>query len=87
MKEILQNAIDTFGEETQKCQAVSELAELIKAITNDQTGRLDRGNIVEEIADVKIMLMQLEIIYRINEDEMNSEMAWKIDRLEKRLGE
>jgi len=87
MEHTLQKAINTFGEEKQKCQAISELAELIKAITNDQTGRLDRNNIVEEIADVKIMLMQLEIIYRITEDEMNSEMTWKIDRLKKRLGE
>jgi NTP pyrophosphatase (non-canonical NTP hydrolase) len=58
--EILNTAINTFGEKAQEDIAIEECAELIQAITHKHRGR--EHNIAEEIADVEIMLEQLKII-------------------------
>ena len=51
------------GYANQKEKAVEELAELQRAIARDQQGDGDRANIAEEMADVYIMLAQLQLIY------------------------
>lgn len=58
--QILKEAIKTFGEKHQEKMAVEECSELITAISHKHRGR--EHNIVEEIADVEIMLEQLKII-------------------------
>lgn len=58
--QILKEAIKTFGERKQEEMAVEECSELITAISHKHRGR--EHNIVEEIADVEIMLEQLKII-------------------------
>ena len=58
--QILKEAIKTFGERKQEEMAVEECSELITAISHKHRGR--DHNIIEEIADVEIMLEQLKII-------------------------
>ena len=61
--------IDQFGTERQCRQAMEECAELIQAINkalrypNNSSTRLQ---LIEEIADVKIMIMQLEETFSIS---------------------
>lgn len=62
-KEILQKAIDTYGEEPQIRQCMEECAELISAIVDyAENDEADTENIIEEMADVLITCKQVEII-------------------------
>ena len=62
-KEILQKAIDTYGEEPQIRQCMEECAELISAIVDyAENDEADIDNITEEMADVLITCKQVEII-------------------------
>lgn len=79
MQTTLEKAIEVFGKENQKKQAIEELSELTTALCHDLRGR--KSNVDEEIADVMIMLKQLIIIYG-NADKVAQFMNQKIDRLE-----
>lgn len=81
-KEILLNAIKTFGEKEQEEVAIEECSELIQAICHKHRGR--KHNIAEEIADVEIVLAQLKIINNCDE-EVKTFHAQKIYRLFQRI--
>lgn len=79
----LRKAIETYGVEGQEDVAIEEMSELTKAIIkNRRYGTLQtENNLLEEMADVCIMLMQLMIIHGFD----NDIVAQKIARLKKRL--
>ena len=52
-----------YGYAHQKEKAIEELGELARALARDLQGEGDRANIAEEMADVYIMLSQLQLIY------------------------
>lgn len=56
-------AIKAWGPEKQKWVAAEELSELIHALARDNRGEDNLENIVEEIADVEIVLHQLKIMF------------------------
>lgn len=58
-KRILTRAIQYYGQGNQRTKAIEELSELIRALARSD----DHENIAEEMADVRIMLDQLEIMY------------------------
>lgn len=62
---VLNSAIRTFGKESQKVVTIEELAELQKELTKDLRGKPNLQKIAEEMADVEIMLEQLELIYGV----------------------
>lgn len=62
-REIYQAAIDAWGEDMQLTVAVEEMAELIKEICKRQRGIGSLDHIREEIADVRICLEQMEMIF------------------------
>lgn len=84
---ILEKAIEVYGADLQKQVAIEEMAELTKEICKDFRGKGNRDNIIEEIADVEIMLTQLMIMYDIKDWELSGEMASKLARLSERLKE
>lgn len=68
MKEVFEKAILTYGQTAQEDVAIEEMSELIKAIckmrragVNEKPAATDA--IVDEIADVSIMLEQLCMMY------------------------
>ena len=77
---ILQSAIDTFGRATQIRKAIEELSELIRALARMN----DQENIAEEMADVRIMLDQLEMILG-NHDRVKEWEYRKLTRLKDRV--
>ena len=81
----LEKAIETYGADLQKQVAIEEMAELTKEICKDFRGKGNREHILEEIADVKIMLSQLLIMYDIKVWELNDVIVSKLTRLEERL--
>ena len=76
---LLLKAIDHYGKENQVKKAVEEMAELTKALCKG-----DVENIKEEIADVQIMLWQLQMIY-YNGNEQQKYGAKKLLRLQDRM--
>lgn len=87
-KEILQKAIDTYGDEMQIAVAIEEMSELTKALIKDKRHNYkildDWQNTAEEIADVKIMVEQLEMIFDCKE-EVDKQIEFKLNRLKERL--
>lgn len=79
MTETLQKALDTFGIENQSNQTIEELAELIVAINKwKRHGSLE--NMIEEIADVEIMILQLKMYFQFAL-EVQEKKKEKIERL------
>ena len=73
--------IETFGKEAQMVVAIEELAELQQEITKKL--RHKKGTVfglVEEIADVEIMIDQLKVMFNIGDKELATERNYKINR-------
>lgn len=85
-RKTLKRAIDTYGTEKQRLIAIEELSELQKAIIKHirKPCQANVGNIAEEIADVYIMLKQLEMMYGI-EIPIQKYIDFKVKRLKERL--
>ena len=83
--EVLQRAIDTYGVEKQALVCIEEMSELTKALIKlyRAEGREEkesaRDNVREEVADVKIMLQQMSMIF--NEKKIAEIQEQKIERL------
>ena len=73
-----------YGGENQKLKACEELCELQEAILKDVNKHIDSG-VVEELADVYIMLMQLEVIYDIDYLDLIEMIFYKIGRQRERM--
>ena len=58
---VLKKAISFFGEEMQIFVAVEEMGELLQELSKFKRREGDVNNIIEEIADVEIMMQQLLI--------------------------
>lgn len=90
-KELLQKAINIYGREAQQDMCIEEMSELTKAICKIKRNRYNITNklkedLYEEIADVYIMLRQLEMMFDC-EPEVKKQIANKLSRLESRLRE
>ena len=77
-KAILTGTIRHFGKGQQRLKAMEELAELIRALARCD----DAENIAEEMADVRIMLDQLELMFENREAVRIWELR-KLHRLDK----
>lgn len=78
-------AIDLYGEKAQKLMAIEEMSELTKEICKDFREKLNRENLIEEMADVLIMLDQMLLMYKISGDEIQQMRERKIERLKGRM--
>lgn len=65
--------------------AMEECSELIQAISKGKRGKLDKANLAEEIADVRICMSWLMNIFNIEFEEVNKWIDFKEDRITKRL--
>lgn len=82
---VLKRALKTWGEEAQMLMVVEEMSELMKEILKNINRKKDNiAQIVEEPADVEIMLEQLKENYNI-EDKVAAYKAEKIKLIEQRL--
>jgi len=77
---ILRAAVAKYGKGPQRDKAIEELSELIRALA-----RCDNAeNVAEEMADVRIMLDQLEIIFGNGQKVARWEVL-KLRRLDQRV--
>lgn len=92
---ILDRAVEKYGErQLDQCQ--EELAELIVAISKyKRVSAKEEGrtrvrainDVIEEIADVRIMIKQVMMLLDISETEVSNIEISKLNRLEKRMKE
>ena len=80
---ICQEALLAFGNEAQIDMLCEEVGELLSAINKYRRGRCAKKDVVTEIADVEIMLKQMELIF--GWDEVMEERQYKLSRLKQRL--
>lgn len=83
-REILENALTTFGAEAQILMVMEEMAELQKELCKNLRGKDNVANIAEEIADVQIMLEQMTLLYDC-EHAVQANREYKLMRLESRI--
>ena len=82
--EILKNALKHYGANTQRIVAIEEMSELTKELCKVARCEENIAHIAEEIADVRIMLDQLEIMFDCAGTVAVYREA-KVERLRKRL--
>lgn len=75
-EQILKATIRKYGPGAQRDKAIEELSELIRALARCD----DAENVAEEMADVRIMLDQLEIMFG-NHDRVRQWEFKKLQRL------
>lgn len=88
-----------YGYEAQSNQLVEECGELIQAVSKYRRAIAGVGqpvaeykktivldNLIEEIADVEIMLEQVKYLLQIPEDEIEAVKIFKINRTKERMG-
>lgn len=83
-KAVYDAALRTYGADAQMMMAVEEMSELIKEICKIGRGKQDLRGLVDEIADVTIMMEQLRLIYGVNKW-VCRRMDAKVERLEGRI--
>ena len=82
----LNKIIETYGKHSQIAKAVEELIELSEVLVKYlNKGELDRDHLIEEMADVDVMMAQLMIIFGIDTESYQDEIAKKIDRTLERM--
>ena len=77
---------ESMGKQSQIDVAIGECAELISALEDYRRGRIDVDGIVDEIADVEVMMEQLMHIFDCT-IQTKDRIAFKIHRQLERMGE
>jgi len=81
----IRSLIEKYGSDKQKTVCIEELSELQKEICKDLRGKGDIEHITEELADVLIICSELAHIYKIDEENLNKWIEYKINRTKKML--
>lgn len=89
LRKLVRN-IEHFGTSKELDQAIEECKELIEQIEFAKNGTALLKDIIDEIADVKVMLAQLEIIFDCSgavEDRVEYKINRQMERIEKELSQ
>lgn len=82
---IYERALRVWHKEPQMLQVIEEMSELTKEILKNVNRKKDNvAEIIEETADVEIMLEQLKCCYKIRE-QVEAYKKEKLKKIEKRL--
>lgn len=86
-KKIIIKSIQHYGKNNQSTVCMEECAELIQAISKAKRGKINRDNMIEEIADVLICVEMLKLMYMISNEKINKwiekKQAREAERMEK----
>ena len=82
---ICHTALEHYGTYHQIVKCMEECGELIQALARHLGGEHNEENVVEELADVEIMLMQMRAVF--GRHEVHRVMAQKLARLKMRMEE
>ena len=81
--ELYRIALSRYGIDAQTMVLVEECAELLNAIAKFKRKRVNKADIITELADVSIMVEQMALYYGM--DDFISEKDFKLNRLKCRL--
>ena len=84
-KSVIENALDKWGSMSELVVTIEELSELQKEVTKQIRNEGKMENLVEEMADVYIVMEYLKMIFTITDDDINREVEKKLNRRENRL--
>lgn len=86
-KGVIAESILHYGKNNQSTVCMEECAELIQAISKAKRGKINRDNMIEEIADVLICIEMLKQMYMITDEKINKwiekKQAREAERMEK----
>lgn len=82
-EEILDNALEKYGEAAQLDKAIEELGELVTALARLQNGVGMEDDVVDEIGDTRVVLDQLTRMF--GKEEIAQKERDKLDRLRRRI--
>ena len=83
----LKQIANLLGYVEQSMQLIEEMAELTQSINKFRRYKTEdtKNNLIEEIADVSIVLYQLAYLLKIDKKEFNDIIDYKIQRTKKRI--
>ena len=87
-KDLYKRNIQYHGTQQETTIAMEECSELIQAISKcKRYGFVDnhRDNLIEEIADVLIIINELQLIYDISDNDIENIKNTKMDRMDYRI--
>jgi NTP pyrophosphatase (non-canonical NTP hydrolase) len=79
LEHIYQMTLAKWGEEAQFDQAIEECAELIAALKHYKRGKVGKEEVINELADVRLMVGQLSWMF--GEEELSSAIDAKLAKL------
>ncbi len=79
-REIYEKTLEKWGEKAQYDQLIEECAELIATLKHYERGKANLENVVDELADVYLMVGQLA--YMLGEDRLQQAVTRKIAKLQ-----
>ena len=82
---VYEAALSRYGVYSQLWKAIEEMSELTNEIAKDHAGGSTQEALIDEIADVTIMMEQLRLIYDVNEA-VQERIDFKMRRLAQRIG-
>ncbi len=86
-EKIITESIQRYEKNNQSTVCMEECAELIQAISKAKRGKIDRDNMIEEIADVLICIEMLKQMYMISDEKINKWIEKKQAREVKRISQ
>lgn len=82
-REVYEKALRVWGNEKQKRQTVGEIGEFLAELGREGQGRSSPEQIIDEIADVMIMMNQMAMIY--GEQAVKERIAIKVEKVKTKL--
>lgn len=84
-EKIYRKTIGKYGIAAQLDMAIEEMSELTKEICKIKRGKGNYMNLVEEMADVEIMLEQLKMICQIRTSDLHGMKFQKLEQLKEMI--
>lgn len=85
LEELTNELLEKKGFTNQTIIAIEELSELQKELCKALRDKLNINNLIEEIADVEIMLFQIKKIFNIKKEQIDCIKIKKIERTKNKL--
>ena len=86
MQEKIKEILKRHGEKKQILKSIEEMAELQNVLLHVIDGRDSVDHVREEIADVSLMMKQMQIVFNLPDAKLNERMQEKAERELDRLG-
>ena len=83
-KIICEQLIDKYKDK-QIIVAIEELSELQKELCKSLRDKTNKEHIIEEMADVIIMMHQMQMYFKISDEALHQEISYKLNRTKERL--